>query len=344
MDVPLAVRMLGRSLRRDRWKQDWGRMVPVDRGPVSDELWSALSAFDRRFVRTMRDGPPAYREHGRDYTAFYRSIGSSRCLAVRSPTGDVVGTICLSRITMHVPGRMARHAVCASSLRVVPEERAGAALPLLLGRAVWWTIPRASALFGVIIDGSTAGPERFTKRLGIPGARTLGVVRSITFPTAAAEAAWSTDAAEAPEDRVRSAYARLMRGFIRTGCGDPSLRSQRTPKWLMVADGSACACLEDYLATKRYIVADGGAAIDMSHLSCLGFRDVRSCARIVRAALAMAQAAGTPMVQLKIDASLADDLVRRIGIAPEYDCMARVCGYTLGSVGDAPWSVHSTEI
>lgn len=344
MDVPLAVRMLGRSLKRDRWKQDWGRTVRIDRGPVSEELWSALSAFDRRFVRTMRDGPPAYREHGRDYTAFYRSIGPSRCLAARSPTGAVVGTICLTRITMHVPGRMRRHAVCASSLRIVPEERAGAALPLLLGRAVSWTIPRASSLFGVIIDGSAVGPERITKRLGIPGVRTLGVVRSITFPTACAEAAWITDAAEVSESRVRSAYARLMRGFIRTECGDPALRSQRAPKWIMLADGSACACLEDYLATKRYIVAEGAAAIDMSHLSCLGFRDVRSCARIVRAALALAHAAGTPVVQIKVDASLADDLVRRIGIAPEYDCHARVCGYAVGSLGNSPWSMHSTEI
>ena len=344
MDVPLAVRMLGRSLKRDRWKHDWGRTIGIDRGPVSDEMWAALSAFDRRFVRTMRDGPPAYREHGRDYTAFYRSIGQSRCLAACSPTGAVVGTICLSRTTMHAPGRMARHAVCASSLRIIPEERAGAALPLLLGRAVLWTIPRASALFGVIIDGSTVGPERITRRLGIPGVRTLGVVRSITFPTAGAEAAWITDAVDVPEAQVRSAYGKLMRGFVRFGLGDPVQRSRRAPRWIMLADGSACACLEDYLATKRYIAADGGAAIDMSHLSCLGFRDVRSCVRIVRAALAMAGAAGVPLLQIKVDASLADDLVRRIGIAPEYDCHARVCGYALGSVDGAPWSMHSTEI
>lgn len=313
-------------------------------GTAPSDLAERLERFERRFVRKLGDAPPVVRIHSTDYTRQYRSIGPSVCLAACTGDGYITGTLCLALTRLRLPSGIVRRVVFGTNLQVVPEARQGPTLARLMGAAFRWTIPRASGAFAHVPEGSAANPERFTRRLGVPAFSELGAIRLVSFRSDGADPGCAGEIVVSTEREVRAMHKRFMKKFIAAAGGDPSVRSRRTPVWVALRDGSACACIEDYENAKRHELVESRGELIMNHISFFGYRDLTAAAQLIRGAMALSARQEVPLVQLCIDESLESALLDAVGIRPEFCFRARLAGFVVGGLPRAPWSINSSEI
>jgi hypothetical protein len=140
------------------------------------------------------------------------------------------------------------------------------------------------------MDGTSATPEQYTGRAGIPAFREVGKVMILGIPTRAADGAGNGGRGDfgTGADFI-SRFRDLSAGRFATPLGNPVVRSRIRPREVMLPDGSACAVLEDTLAAKRFITGDvAGEEMKCAHLSCFAYRTPGAAAELVRAALAEA--------------------------------------------------------
>lgn len=300
---------------------------------------AALARFEREFTYPLAEGRRFRISHGDDYPRFFRSFGRAACFI--DDRGDGIGgVICAAVRRATLPDGSTRRVLYVGDVKVRREIRSGPTLLSLGTAAREWAVPQVDAALGVVMGGTKPTPDRYTGRFGIPRFDELGRVAIFRIPTAAAagraHGATVVDAATGA-----AAFADLSASSFSFDQGDPSLRSEHPPCWLVDPRGGACGRLEDTRRAKR-LFEDDGREMASAHLACLAFRDPAAAIELVRAACRLAHDRSVAALFLSVPAEHAGT------IHAEFESLGTVMNsasvYGVGLPSGGPWLISTSEI
>jgi len=307
-------------------------------GPPPPELALALADFERQFTYPLGPVRSFRIEHGEDYARFYRSQGTARCI-VRVEQSRVIGVLCAAVRSLLLPDGADTPVAYIGDLKIAREARLGMTLLRLGQECKTWASAHCGRGFGVVMDGTTAVPSRYTGRAGIPAFDVVGrvLIYRLSCPKGASH---SGDDFRAGEKDVRDNFARLSQGRFACPVGKPEQRSATDPLWLMLPDGSACGCLEDTRRAKR-LIADDGQEMISAHLSSFAFASAESGARLLTEALALAAERGFPALFTAVDVADVPALEPLLPPVEVVRAPATVYGHGISA---GQWIIHTSEI
>jgi hypothetical protein len=122
--------------------------------------------------------------------------------------------------------------------------------------------------------------------------------------------------------------------------GQPALRSQITPVWLVHPDGSACGLLEDTRKAKR-LISDDGQELLSAHLSCFAYNSVSAAAELLRVALIEAARSNLPALFVAVPDAEVAALCRSVPSLNILTAPATVYG---AGLPPGLWNINSSEI
>ena len=259
---------------------------------VGAEPEPALRDFERQFRYPLNASQGFRIDHGNDYARFFRSLstsGSATCLVAQDAQGLVVGTCSATVRELHRPGFPMMRALYLGDLKVAPCQR-GSRVLWHLARTLFNRYREVDVAYGVAMQGSTATPQHYTGRAGLPPFRPVGQIGLWCL---------STRRQVGPEVgmvRVSAAQGQsLFRSLAAHQCfslsGDPTLRSSIPVQWWAAADGSSCGRLEDTACAKK-LVGDDSKEITAAHLSAFAYASPQSGERLLQMVIQEACSAG----------------------------------------------------
>ena len=320
------------------------RIDQLPAGPLPDDLLHRIREFEHRIATIDAVGTPTICDQGRDYTAYWRTAGRGvHLFTATDADGRIVGVAAAMGMRLVMPTGRVRRATYLGHFRVLPECRFGSTVGMLGARMALASALQGWTAFGVVLNHTSFTPQRVASSIGIGAYRAIGTQRLVYFPTDAAEPGDRAGVREVTEAEVRRAYADFTRGMIRASGGNPHARSLRPPRWIMSADGNACACIEDSERLRRWHGADG-APVRMSTLTFFGWRDPRSAAAIVRGAMTIVASEGVPRVRALLDISMAEQVAPHVGVPPSVVHDFQLNAASPWGLPRAPWSLHPTEL
>ncbi len=245
-------------------------------------IFGAMARFEEQFRYPLGPGRSFRVSHGKDYARFYRSIGEEACFAAER-NGKILGVMgaVLRRLTL--PSGESRSVVYLGDVKVDPSARGGRVLLRLVDAVRQWVHLRATSAYSVVLEGTLVDPTRYTGRLGIPDFSELGRITVLRVSTSGSSHA-PEFAGPTTEEQGAACFARLTVGWYCCAGGDPTLRSEMEPTWLVARDGRACGRLEDTLRAKRFIT-DDGVEMRCAHLACFAYSERTAGIALLRAAL-----------------------------------------------------------
>jgi hypothetical protein len=300
------------------------------------ELAAALSKFEAQFTYPLGPERSFRISHGRDYSRFYRAMGEAACF-VAERDGVIDGTLGVAIRTVAFPNGSERGALYLGDLKVAPGGRAGRTLATLAQAAEHWAAPRVQSAFCVVMDGTRVTPQRYTGRLGIPPFHEIGKIAVIRLDTAAHSADVGRNW-DATVNEGTTCFRQLSSHQCAAIGSRPEERSEHAPLWLVEPSGSACGRLEDTRLAKR-LFTDDGAEMLCAHLSDFAFRDAKSGAALLRAALDRAAQRGFPAMFVAVAES---QVVRNWAESEVVIAPATVFG--TGLEPGHSWNINSAEI
>lgn len=263
-------------------------------------------------------------DHGSDYGRFYSSMGESACIVVYDGDEPCATVSASLRTAAGAP------AVYGGDLKVRPRARGGRAYLRAASELARWTAKRAERAYSVVMGGTSALPDEYSGRAGLPALRRLAGLT--VFSLAAAPG--GADAAEAPLGTWERAFAELTRGCVVPAGGDPARRSSSPPRLLLGPGGGACGRLEDTREAKRLLRLDG-SEIKAAHLASFAFRSARSGAALARRAAALS---GAERLFFCVPEARAAALASELGEG------APAAVYGTGDWPAGDWIISSSEI
>jgi hypothetical protein len=304
------------------------------------DLASQLSSFERQFRYPLGNSGSFRIEHDADYSRFYRAMGDARCF-VSEGAGEVLGVLSAVIRDLQAPDG-SRHAVAyIGDLKLAPHARFGMTLPDLTAACIAWASLRAVAAFGIVMDGTTNLPDKYSGRVGIPGFDPLGHIVVLRFKCRTARGDVANDNLLANDQSGRDCYRELSMGRYACPLGCSGERSEVMGRWFVTESGDACGFLEDTRRAKR-LIGEDDVEMQSAHLSCLAYRDVPSAASLLRTATIEAARLGYPALFTAVAAKDADSLLSEFADFPVIAAPATVYGFLLQK--DFPWNVNSSEI
>jgi hypothetical protein len=302
-------------------------------------LARALAEFEARFTYPLEPGRSFRISHGEDYPRFFRSMGQAACF-VAEHDGRVLGVVGVAVRPLVMPDGSRVQAAYVGDLKVDAGVRGMLAFPRLSRAAEAWARPRATAAFGVVMDGTRANPSRYTGRAGVPAFLELGKIVVLRFPTAPAASVEEDPWVSTPA-RGEECYIALSRGRYAWTGGVPAERSESAPMWLVHPEGLACGRLEDTRLAKRLIDSDGVEMLS-AHLACAAWRTPCAGAALIRAARGHAARRGKPAVFASMAPEDAAVLDGALGPIDKVIAPARV--YGVGLHAGPAWNINTSEI
>lgn len=253
----------------------------------------------------------------------------------------MLGTMAVVIRALGLPDGSERSVAYLGDLKVAVPARRGRAL-LALGRAAEaWTLERADAAFGVVMDGTRINPGSYGGHAGIPKFRELGRVGVLRFSTEWMNGAWALDRGVDEAEVGEACYRELSGGRYWSPGGAPGERSCMHPRWLVRRDGSACGCLEDTRRAKRLLVDDGSELVS-AHLSGFAYRTPAAGATMIAAALRRSAELGYPGLFVSVPEANVDALARELPGVSVLTAPAVIHG--IGLEAGSAWNINPTEI
>lgn len=302
------------------------------------DLARALAAFEAQFWYPLGPGRTFRISHSEDYPRFFRAMGEGGCF-VAMHEGSVIGTFGAAIRRLALPDSGARLIAYLGDLKVAPIARRGRAVLELVRAAREWASPRVEAAFSVVMDGTVVTPESYAGRLEIPPLEPLGKVVVLRLRTV-------RDLAELPACMATrtggaACHQRLRAGRYTLSDGTCEERSESSPQWLVLPDGSACGRMEDTLKAKR-LFADDGAEMRSAHLSCFASGSLRSGADLIRAASHHAAQLGFEALFVAVAEPEAASFVA--GLTETLLAVAPATIYGTGLATGPLWHINTAEI
>lgn len=302
-------------------------------------LADALMEFEGQFTYPLGTGRSFRIDHGRDYPQFYRAIGHARCF-VAEESGKVLGVLAVAIRPVQLADGRSVPAAYIGDVKIAPGPRRGSVLLRAAKEAQPWCESRATAAFGVVMDGTAIVPSAYTGRLGIPPFAPVGKLVVLRLKCTK-EGAVGRPCFPVTEAQGRQCLHRFGRDRVLCPPGDPAVRSEIESAWFVHDDGAACGCLEDTRQAKR-LIADDGAEMVSAHLSGFAYREVGAGAALVRSILGKAAALQFPALFVAVAAEQAEELCIALRDIEMVRAPATVFAY--GIEAGPSWIVNSSEI
>jgi len=300
-------------------------------------LAAAISRFEPEFSYPLGPDARFHVAHDGNGWRFFQAMGEG-AYVVAEHDGWVRGILGAALRTAAMPDGSSRPVVYLGDLKITADARGGMTM-LRLARAIQARFQaRTDAAYAVVMDGTTMIPSAYTGRLGIPPFAAVGTLAVLWLHTGDARAA-KVRVVNSAHGEER--FATLAAEHLRPDTKDPALRSLLPPRWLVSDDGNACGRLEDTLRAKR-LCSTTGEDMRSAHLSCFSYRDVRDGARLLHGALAMAQAAGYPMLFTALPRAQVD-LMRPL-LGDRIRTCAPATIYATGIPSALPWTISTADI
>jgi hypothetical protein len=217
---------------------------------------------------------------------------------------------------------------------------------ILAQAAESWLRPKVQAAFGVVMGGTSLTPGGYTGRAGIPQFKELGrlAILRISGPDGGGEPPdeplGANDQMLATQEAALECYQRLSHGRYASPVITPAERSEMTPVWFMIPDGSACGLLEDTRKAKRLISNDGSEMFS-AHLSCFAYKDLAAGSILLRVALNRALRLGFLAMFVSVAETDAPPLQVALGQFAVHPAPATVYGTGLEP---GCWNINTAEI
>jgi hypothetical protein len=309
------------------------------RSTPSSKLAQALAVFEEQFHYPL--GPERFFRinHGEDYTRFYGAMGEGVCF-VAERNGRIQGVVSAALRRLVMPSGEEVAVVYFGDMKTDTAARGGRTLLRLSEAVKQWIGSRAAAAFGVAMDGTSVTPLRYTGRLGIPLFSELGKIVVLRLPTSGIQddlhPAWSTT-----EEHGNACYSDLIAGRYTCFGGDPAVRSETQPAWLMEPERRACGRLEDTRRAKR-LIANDGIEMQSAHLSCFAYRDLGNAVKLLQRALRLAANLGFPNLFVAVpdqEARIFCETLEGIEVV-----VAPATIYGTGIESGRLWNINTAEI
>lgn len=291
-----------------------------------------LAEFESGFSYPLGAGERFRITHPGDALGFFRAIGpAARFVDERG--GEIAGTIAAARQAVAVPDGSETETAYFGDLKVAPGARGGGTLARLLKTSRDWAGARAASAYCVVMDGTSAAPDRYTGRLGLPALRPLADIALFRLDGAPAPGAPALATPEGPAH-----FKRLSRGAFAPRAGTPAARSESAAAWLSLPDGGACGLLEDTRRVKR-LWLESGPELASAHLSCFAFDSPSSAAELLRRAAAACSLPGLFAAVPRRDAPAVER-----ALAGARFTVARAAVYGTGFAAGGRWLINTAEI
>ena len=306
------------------------------RDQPSPDLARALSEFDSRFTYPLGECRTFRIDHGHDYPRFFRAMGEARCF-VAERQGRVLGAVAVAIRSIQLADGGRRQAAYIGDLKIDPALRGSLAFLRLARAADAWARPQVSAAYGVVMDGTSASPESYTGRIGIPPFLQIGKIIVLRFATAMAAGSCPIVSATQGAEVYRS----LSRGRLVAIGGNPAERSEMAPVWFVQPQGLSCGRLEDTRRAKR-LFDSGGQEMRSAHLACFAWATPSAALEVLGAARAHAARLGFPHLFVAVSQTDMKSLEPVINGIDKVIAPATI--YGVGLPGESEWSINTSEI
>jgi hypothetical protein len=302
-------------------------------------LARALEQFEEQFRYPLGPGRFFRITHGEDYPRFFRAVGEGACF-VAEREGRIRGVVGAALRRLALPSGGERLVVYLGDLKIDPAARGGRTLLCLAEAVRQWVGTRAEAAFAVVMDGTSATPNRYSGRLKVPLFTELGKIVVLRLPTLDA---WIDPGADwlTTVDRGDACFSRLSAGRYACPGGNPVARSETEPVWLMDPGGRACGRLEDTRRAKR-LIADDGDEMRSAHLSCFAYQDWAAGDRLLQTARWHAARRGFPALFVAIPTPEAESF--RQALAGTDFVVAPATVFGTGLEPGPFWQINTAEI
>jgi len=310
-------------------------------GPPDAPLAAALQRFEQQFSYPLGAERRFRIDHRGDDHRFFAALGEA-VLAVHTDGDCVAGLVGAALRTLVAPGGQERQVLYVGDLKLSPQVRGGRVLLRLLRLIQDWASPRTQAAYAIVMDGTTATPEAYTGRLGIPPFRALAQASLLwlrTDPPVPPRRDAMTVGTVDPEVGL-VLFRRLVMGFHHATGAYAALRSETTPSWLCTQDGRACAWLEDTRGAKRLAYLTG-QEMRSAHLTCCAV-DVPAARDLISHALARARELGYEMLFVAVPS--AEAALHQAAFAQQLLALAPMTVYAAGDWAPGPWLITSADI
>lgn len=308
--------------------------------PPQPELAQRLAELEKTFCYPLGPGRTFRISHGDDYSRFFRAMGEAVSLVV-AEENRVLGTLGVALRKLLLPDGRSESVVYLGDLKVLPEARKSLVFFQLAWAAEKWVRNRANVGFGVVMDGTSATPDEYTGRVGIPAGRVLGKVLVWRIPCSDAAAIRPEAQFIADPDRVLSCYRRLSRSRYASVGSHPEVRSEMPLIWLLHPSGQACGLVEDTRKAK-WLWADDGSEMQSAHLSYFAFSSLEAAVELLHAAMQQAALAHYPALFVSIADSDHAALDRAFQCPEVIVAPATIYGHGLDD--DLAWNINTSEI
>lgn len=321
------------------------RVIRVE-ADCPEDIAKGLESLESEFQYPLGPGRWFSISHGRDYSRFFRSMGtgvSFVALEENTPAGVISGALREIQLPDGKPSRI----VYIGDLKIRNSPSRGWALLQLARNMESWGRKNADSAYGVVMDGTQALPGSYSGRLGIPGfkpVRSIWVLRvsgRVHFPDFDPKIRITTP------DIASGNFARKSLGRFCCLGGKPSMRSLMEPLGLLDASGESCGILEDTRGAKK-LLSNNGEEILSSHLSCFCCDNPASGASLIQTGLQMARNSGFPALFTSCPKDLGPGLVKALESLGLEVVIAPATVFAFGPLADrfpeTDWMIHTSEI
>lgn len=284
--------------------------------------------------------------HGRDYSRFFRSMGTGACFVAMEGTKPV-GVISAALRDLQLPDGTTACVAYIGDLKITNYSTKGWKLLQLARQLEAWARPTADSAYGVVMDGTRALPGSYSGRLGVPGFRQAGQIWVLRILASDQPTEFNPEIRTASLEQVSALFSRRCQGRFCGLGGTPRLRSRMEPVGLLGSFGEVCGILEDTREAKN-LIADNGAEILSAHLSSFFYSNTRAGTVLILEALRLAKAAGFPALFTSCPEKLGPELVQALKYHGLEVVIAPATIFAFGPATekfpDAEWMIHTSEI
>lgn len=308
------------------------------------DLASKLSHFEQQFTYPLGADRKFSISHGADYTLFFRSIGDSVTFVALH--GEIIAGL-ISVVLKRVYEQNGQYGVVAyiCDLKIAFEYRGGFVLKALLQKAKQWTDSKCDKAFCVVMDGTSATPDRYTGRTEIPFFEKLASVVLLRITVKEPENTSSTTVKISTDPNVLIEFIEDFKGAISLAPGVAKMRSQMAPCYLTThsAQGKGCGVLEDTRLAKR-LICDDGAEMIVGHLSSFIYNTPEAGIAILQTALAQAHSVRIPSLFVSMPFDAVSFYMDALSSTGNEIIKAPASIYGVGFPKNQDWFISSSEI
>jgi hypothetical protein len=307
-------------------------------------LASKLSDFERQFTYPLGADRKFTISHGNDYTLFFRSIGiAATFVALQEST--IAGLISVVLKIVHDQNSQSNVVAYICDLKIGLEFRGSFVLKALLQKAKEWIGTKCDKAFCVVMDGTSATPDRYTGRTEIPLFQKLAsvVLLRITVKKPKNFSPALVEISAAQDSLMK--FIEFFRGGITLAPGTVKLRSQTTPCYFTTSSpqGDGCGVLEDTRLAKR-LLCDDGSEMVVGHLSSFIYNSLAAGIAVLQTALVQAHSVGIPLLFVPIPLNAVSSYLNALSSAEYEVIQAPASIYGIGFPTNHYWFINSSEI